>query len=433
MAPAGVRREGGTQVSARDTLKRRLPRAVLLAILLGAAAAGSPGAVHPPGEGGARLPGRESSAPVLRFHQDPAGAGFGTVIVEGLDSAALVALGEMPFDRVPWESLLRVDTEAAAASGGAHPPVLGAWSVESGGVRFTPRFPFATGVNYSAAFEGSLFDSLTRLAGDPTPSLAITFAMPVPDRPSTTIVESVFPASGPVPENLLRVYVRFSASMAPQITPRLIRVVDEEGDEVDLPFVEIPEGLWDASRRRLTVLFHPGRLKRGVGPNETMGTPLRAGRSYRLVIDGSFEDSEGFPLAAGHEVTWLAGPADRTLPAPDRWSVVAPTGSTGPVTVIFPEPMDPELAARLISVEDAEGGIIRGAATVAADAMQWSFAPASPWAPGRHRIVIDSAIEDLAGNTPWRRFDTPTPSGPAGGRAEDPERPPIRLGFSQPE
>ena len=50
-------------------------------------------------------------------------------------------------------------------------------------------------------------------------------------------------------------------------------------------FLALDQELWDPVRRRITLLFDPGRVKRGVRTNLESGAPLVAGRRYRLVID----------------------------------------------------------------------------------------------------------------------------------------------------
>jgi hypothetical protein len=37
--------------------------------------------------------------------------------------------------------------------------------------------------------------------------------------------------------------------------------------------------------------------------------------------------------------------------------------------------------------------------------MQWRFTPRAAWKPGAYRLVVDTAIEDLAGNHIGQPFD----------------------------
>jgi hypothetical protein len=53
--------------------------------------------------------------------------------------------------------------------------------------------------------------------------------------------------------------------------------------------------LWDNEQMRLTVLFDPGRIKRGLVSQEELGMATQAGRKYRLVIDQDWPDANSVP------------------------------------------------------------------------------------------------------------------------------------------
>ena len=61
-----------------------------------------------------------------------------------------------------------------------------------------------------------------------------------------------------------------------------LQLLDSNGKVIDLAFLEIDQELWDRDQRRLTVLFDPGRIKRGVLPRDEIGAALEAGKSYTL-------------------------------------------------------------------------------------------------------------------------------------------------------
>jgi hypothetical protein len=54
-----------------------------------------------------------------------------------------------------------------------------------------------------------------------------------------------------------------------------IRLVDENGREVVDPFLPLDVAFWNDDRTRFTVFFDPGRVKRGILPNERMGWGLQ--------------------------------------------------------------------------------------------------------------------------------------------------------------
>ena len=111
-----------------------------------------------------------------------------------------------------------------------------------------------------------------------------------------------------------------------------VHLLDESGREVSGAFLALEQELWDPERRRLTLLFDPGRVKRGVRTNVESGAPLVTGRRYRLVIDDEWKDGTGAALASGFELAFevirARSPITRSRP-------LAPNASTGWHTIRF--------------------------------------------------------------------------------------------------
>src|SRR4029450_9861973 len=107
-----------------------------------------------------------------------------------------------------------------------------------------------------------------------------------------------------------------------------VHLMDEAGREVPGAFLALDQELWDPERRRLTLLFDPGRVKRGVRTNVESGAPLVAGRRYRLAIDDGWTDGNGAQLASGFEHAFDVGEADRRSPDPNRWRLTRPSPGT---------------------------------------------------------------------------------------------------------
>jgi hypothetical protein len=182
--------------------------------------------------------------------------------------------------------------------------------------------------------------------------------------------------------------------------------MDESGREVMGAFLALDQELWDPERRRLTLLFDPGRVKRGIRTNVESGPPLVAGRRYRLVIDDAWTDGNGARLASGSERAFEAAGADRQSPNPARWRLTTPrAGTRAPLQVAFGEPLDHALAATLLTVVDARGTMVEGTISLAEGDSSWTFAPRHPWTAGDHALRIGGALEDLAGNNIVRVFD----------------------------
>lgn len=332
-------------------------------------------------------------------------ARFGTVALTGVPDGRLAGIRDAGLDASRWSTILRIVTGGRPGDQEETPAVIGTYAVEDGVIRFRPRFPLAPGMTYYARFAGGAFDTHSNRPGAGTPDAELLFAMPLPDRPPAPRVEAIYPSADILPANLLRIYVHFSAPMRAQGVHHHVHLYDQAGYEVDLPFVEIEGGLWDPVGRRLTLLFHPGRVKRGVGPNIALGAPLREGQRYRLVIDAGMRDASGYPLATAFEKEFLAGAADRRSPDLRDWRLAPPASGTDAVMVDFPEPFDHALLHRWIIVEDSGGRPIVGQVTVTHNETRWSFRPDSPWPSGACAIYVHPALEDLAGNTFHYLFD----------------------------
>jgi Bacterial Ig-like domain len=320
------------------------------------------------------------------------GAERTAVEVTGLNDAALAAARDWPAER--WSALLAVGVKRTGA-----PPMLGAWKVDGRVLRFTPQFPLTPGVVYRADFDGAgLPGSGAKLTSD--------FTMPDPPPGPATVVADIFPSAEEVPENLLKFYLHFSAPMSRGHIYEHIHLRDEAGRDVELPFLEIDEELWDPEMTRLTLFIDPGRIKRGVRPLEEVGPALEAGRRFTLAIDAAWLDAAGRPLAQKYERTFRVAPPDRTPITPAEWKLAAPSaGRFGALRVTFPEPMDHALALRLIRVTREDGTPVAGTTALADAERRWSFTPARVWQPGEYRLVIPATLEDLAGNNVGKAFE----------------------------
>ncbi|HSR50157.1 MAG TPA: hypothetical protein VLV83_04970 [Acidobacteriota bacterium] len=316
------------------------------------------------------------------------------------------------------------------------PQVGGRCRVQEGKLFFDPRYPWTPGVSYVAHWRLS-GDGAANSAGssaEDNQTNVLTFSIPKPALPKRTRVTAIHPGSDALPMNLLRIYIQFSHSMSRGQAYHHIRLVDDQGQTIPHAFLDLRPELWDPSTRRFTLLFDPGRIKRGLEPHKQLGLPLYPDRSYRLVIDAGWEDGRGVPLREGAEKAFIVTVPDRTSPQPDRWRLDLPApGTRDPLRVRFAEPLDHALAMRLIQVEQelagtmpsnprsndgspAEGsstaesgtanfGKVSGRVEMLDNDRIWTFHPDSPWQSGNHRLSIGAWLEDLAGNNLNRPFD----------------------------
>jgi len=297
-----------------------------------------------------------------------------------------------------WSSIFAVYAGAEGA-----PPMLGTYSVEDGSLVFRPRFPLAAGVHYRAVFETP-----------GVPRTEVSFDGAKRESVSSSKVVRVYPSADVLPSNALRMYIYFSAPMSRGEAWKHIRVLDERDKPIELPFLVIDQELWDPAYQRLTLLFDPGRIKRGLVLNQQMGPPIVEGRQYTLEIDRGWLDARGVPMVEGFRKTFRGGPSDRTPPYLNQWRVSAPRAGTVEALVIdFPKPMDYALMQRLIDIPDVAGSV-----DVDRQETQWRFTPSQPWKAGGYRLAVDSSLEDFAGNRIDRPFDVDNLQPSSGGSGE---------------
>jgi len=324
------------------------------------------------------------------------------VEVHGLPRSELDAVEPANTAPAQWQQLLSVYAGQGSITADLNvPPMLGEYRLVKNSVRFEPRFPLKRGVTYRAVLRARGV-----LGGRQSAVLSSTFSLPLEPREPSTRVAAVYPSADVLPENLLKFYVHFSAPMSRGHIYEHIQLLDDSGKAVELPFLEIDEELWNPAMTQLTLFIDPGRIKRGVKPLEDIGPSLEAGRSFTFVIDSSWRDADGSPLVAKFEKAFRVEAPDRTPPDPANWKLTAPmAGGQTQLVIEFPEPMDYALAQRLMVVTDAAGNRIEGEMTLAEQERRWRFQPGTNWQPGQYFVVVQTTIEDLAGNNIGKPFE----------------------------
>ncbi len=185
-----------------------------------------------------------------------------------------------------------------------------------------------------------------------------------------------------------------------------IHLLDEAGQEVKDPFLPLDAEFWNDDRTRYTVFFDPGRQKRGIAPIAEMGRSLTSGKSYTLVVDAAWRDGNGLPLKQPYRRTFKVGPPDERPLDTKTWKFDAPAaGSSTPLTIAFPEPLDHGLLLRALGVIAPGGKPLEGQVVVGAHELTWTFTPVEPWKAGAYNVVAFAMLEDLAGNRIGRAFE----------------------------
>ncbi len=257
----------------------------------------------------------------------------------------------------------------------------------SGALVLTPRFALRLGTDYAVTLDDTV----------------LSVVLPAPDAPTPKLV-GIAPSQGVIPANTLRIYLHFSEPMARGHIRDAVKLFRADGSAVPSPFLTLGPELWDRTQTRVTLLFDPGRIKQGVGPNAAVGAPLVAGESYRLVVGGTLQSAAGEVLGSDVAVALRVGAAVRTSIDPTAWHILTPpVGTQAPLTVAFDRIIDTGALRRLVTLRDSNDQQIQG--HIETDGGGWSLTPMHPWSAGDYTLLIDPELEDISGNTPGVLFD----------------------------
>jgi hypothetical protein len=206
-------------------------------------------------------------------------------------------------------------------------------------------------------------------------------------------VVSISPSARSIPANTLRLYVTFNHPARGAVETRDIRLLDDAGRTIDGAFMDFGQDLWSPDGRRLTVLFDPGRVKRGVEGDGESAAPLQVGHSFTVEVSGK---------RFRYQVT----PAIRSAINPQTWRLALPKAESGEaLTVTFDREMDEALLRDQLEVEDARGRLQAGQTTISSSGRVWSWRPKHSWRTGDYQLVIGSNLEDVSGNRVGEALD----------------------------
>ncbi len=267
--------------------------------------------------------------------------------------------------------------------------IQGRYQVEGDFLVFTPYYPFENGLTYVArvkdfqAGKGYLYHHFQ--VGE---KLALEKAK----------LLSIYPSADVLPENLLRFYFYFNTPMKKGQALTHIELVDDNGNVDNRAFMEFKQELWSADGKRLTILFDPGRIKRGVSTNKELGPALLEGKKYTLNISGKWQDVYGQELSTSTTKEFVVGPAYRQKMVVEDWIIEKSEVKDGGLTIHFDRIMDHALVQSMIKIIRVDNQKISGIWETSRDEKKAQFTPEQPWQNGNYQIVFDPRMEDVAGN-----------------------------------
>ncbi len=269
--------------------------------------------------------------------------------------------------------------------------ILGEYDIDDSGIVLKPLIVFSPGSRYQVVFQGQVISDLS---------------IPANQLVQAPIIDAIYPSADTLPENLLKLYLKFSRPMRQGVSEKYLTMLDSNGDTLRDIFLNLNTELWDEDGKQLTIWLNPGRIKRGLQPNENEGSPLRSGSLYTFSIAGEWADIRGNKLGKAYSKRFTARVKDIHSPKPGLWKLDIPTAASAePITINFNESLDYSLLGNTIILITTDGEQIGKKMVVKNNEKSLLIYPENKWPAGEYYLKTDTRLEDLAGNNLNRLFD----------------------------
>ncbi len=217
-------------------------------------------------------------------------------------------------------------------------------------------------------------------------------------------VQNIFPRPRKLPENMLYFHITFTNPIAPkQGIFDKIYLLDAKGNR--LKEVWKKAEMYYKNGHGLSLLLHPGRVKRGMLSRKVLGPIFRRGQNYRLVISSKVKNIYGKPI--GHTVH-----KDFTITSPDyefvqakTWSIQFPQKSKRGLRLTFRESLDYASIRRGVIVMNEQNEAVAGEWRVEKNPRVYVFEPKEAWITQYYSVFFTGLLTDLSGNTLTRLFE----------------------------
>jgi hypothetical protein len=269
--------------------------------------------------------------------------------------------------------------------------ILGDYQPSDDGVIFKPLIPFTSGLTYEVSVNGKVIGKIQ---------------IPHYDHNDPPELAEIYPSQDTLPENLLKFYFRFSHSMREGHALRYITLLKNGVDTVQGTFLDLHPELWNEDYTMITLWLDPGRIKRDLQPNQTLGVPLERSASYTLIVRSGWPDTRGAVITDDFRKEFFVGTRDSIRPDIKKWVLKTPRQSTTePLVIFLNEPIDAVLLTDALQVINKDNTPLRGQIELKQEESVVEITPESPWQKGSYILQSEGRLEDLAGNNLDRLFD----------------------------
>ncbi len=269
-------------------------------------------------------------------------------------------------------------------------PMIGKITSTDTSVSFTPIVPFGWEEEYTLVYDGVIE----------------YFKIKLPIDYKSLEVEKIYPSIGKLPSNVLKWYVKFSRPISETNVYDHIRIINANGDTLSRATLPLQNALISEKGTLLTIWVEPGRQKRGLGPNETLGAVFEKDHSYSLIISKTLKDDQGIKMKEDYVHSFEIIEADRTKPNVNNWKLLLPkVKSLEKLRVNVIKPLDFGSTNGSVKLMNDNNEEVRGTWHMENDETHLVFTPSDIWKKGAYKVLFDHKIEDLAGNNLKRLFD----------------------------
>lgn len=267
--------------------------------------------------------------------------------------------------------------------------VSGKYQKDQDSMAFYPLWPLSHEVQYEV-WEGD--------------SYVYSFQIPFNESDNPPIL-NIYPTQDSLPENLLKFYLVFSEPMSVGKVYDNIYLLNDQGDTMPDTFLNLNPELWNHDNTMLTLWIDPGRIKRDLVLNKLKGKPLNEGENYELIISENWKTAKGVAIGEDVKKAFYVESSDRRSSSIETWKIHKPRAQSKEELIIeFEEPLDFILLQECISIL-RNNNQVDGKIQVVPNSFSWRFKPIESWNAGEYKIIIETRLEDLAGNNLNRLFD----------------------------
>lgn len=267
--------------------------------------------------------------------------------------------------------------------------LLGNFVNTDSGIVFQPLIPLTQGMEYGVLQSNRVVGKIiveTKSANAPQ-------------------VLAIYPQADTVPENLLKLYIRFSEPMQTGDALNHVFLFDKKRDTLERIFLDLQPELWDPTDKILTLWIDPGRIKRDLVLNKELGNPLHNNETYELLVSGKWRNHRGISLGKDISKKIKVGPRSDSQPDINHWRFGTPeAGSKEPLIIYIGQPLDHFLLEESVRVYMG-GKVVKGNIVVSDKDTIVKFTPDDEWQSGQYKLRVNARLEDLAGNNLNKVFD----------------------------